>query len=159
MTADSVRKRAVRAHMAATGLSYTAAARALDAPYKPDCISISECMQENGFTYAEAVAFLEDPGNEIMCEVCGWTYKMVCPECAKGCGCEWRCSGWRHREWNYDDDPEPEPCYNCGTRGCPGYCDDYQTYNLRDDGRCVWCGNEGCGETCKDPDFAGLPEP
>ena len=22
-------------------------------------------------------------------------------------------------------------CWNCGGCGCPGYCDDYQTYNLR----------------------------
>jgi hypothetical protein len=22
-------------------------------------------------------------------------------------------------------------CMNCGGCGCPGYCDDYQTYNLR----------------------------
>lgn len=22
-------------------------------------------------------------------------------------------------------------CPNCGGCGCPGYCDDYQTYNLR----------------------------
>lgn len=22
-------------------------------------------------------------------------------------------------------------CFNCGGCGCPGYCDDYQTYNLR----------------------------
>jgi hypothetical protein len=44
----------------------------------------------------------------------------------------------------YDDDlcpdccEEPCRCYEadqtcdlCGTPGCPGYCDDYQTYNLR----------------------------
>jgi hypothetical protein len=24
-----------------------------------------------------------------------------------------------------------EPCFGCGEIGCPGYCDDYQTYNLR----------------------------
>jgi hypothetical protein len=22
-------------------------------------------------------------------------------------------------------------CFSCGGCGCPGYCDDYQTYNLR----------------------------
>lgn len=26
-----------------------------------------------------------------------------------------------------------EHCINCGACGCPGYCDDYQTYNLRPD--------------------------
>lgn len=24
-----------------------------------------------------------------------------------------------------------EPCFACGELQCPGYCDDYQTYNLR----------------------------
>lgn len=24
-----------------------------------------------------------------------------------------------------------EHCFGCGGCGCPGYCDDYQTYNLR----------------------------
>ncbi len=23
------------------------------------------------------------------------------------------------------------PCFSCGGHRCPGYCDDYQTYNLR----------------------------
>ncbi len=26
---------------------------------------------------------------------------------------------------------EHQHCMNCGQCGCPGYCDDYQTYNLR----------------------------
>jgi hypothetical protein len=102
--------------MAATGLSYTAAAAALDAPFKPGYISITECMQENGWDYAEAVAFLEDPANELLCEVCGWTMGMICPECSKGCGCETRCSGWRHAEWGFedDDDPASSECPECG---------------------------------------------
>lgn len=45
---------------------------------------------------------------------------------------------------NYQDDPHDEDCYDedtgdlicdpclkCGAHHCPGYCDDYQTYNLR----------------------------
>jgi hypothetical protein len=45
-----------------------------------------------------------------------------------------------------DDDEDDEPCHydgddyeyhfhclNCGGCDCPGYCDDYQTYNLRPD--------------------------
>lgn len=49
-------------------------------------------------TPAEAVAIMTDPANEVMCERCGWTNGMVCPECS-GCGCEngW-CTGWRHKE-------------------------------------------------------------
>lgn len=75
---------------------------------------------------------LLDPGNQVMCEVCGWTWNMVCPECPKGCGCEYRCTGWRHGEYRHEDDElEGDPCFSCGEPGCPGYCDDYQTYNLR----------------------------
>jgi hypothetical protein len=29
------------------------------------------------------------------------------------------------------DDCIHEHCFNCGECECPGYCDDYQTYNLR----------------------------
>lgn len=42
----------------------------------------------------------------------------ICPDCYEPDG---RCVC-------YDED---EPCFSCGTPGCPGYCDDYQTYNLR----------------------------
>ena len=39
-------------------------------------------------------------------------------------------------EHDCDDACELEGCFhnhcaNCGECGCPGYCDDYQTYNLR----------------------------
>ena len=41
----------------------------------------------------------------------------VCPECGY-----WPC---------IDESDEGESCDFCGEPGCPGYCDDYQTYNLR----------------------------
>lgn len=44
-------------------------------------------------------------------------YDDLCPDCA-----EWR-------EHCHCD--EPQICGRCGTQNCPGYCDDYQTYNLR----------------------------
>ncbi|MEU7855157.1 hypothetical protein [Nonomuraea sp. NPDC049141] len=44
-------------------------------------------------TPLEAVAIMTDPANQILCEDCGWTMGMICPECTKGCGCETRCSG------------------------------------------------------------------
>jgi hypothetical protein len=44
-----------------------------------------------------------------------------CPDCG-----QWGCYGC-------GDEGEGEPCFNCGEPGCPGYCDDYQTYNLRPD--------------------------
>lgn len=80
-------------------------------------------------------ADLLDPGNQEACDRCGWTYNMLCPECP-GCGCyDYSCTGWRHDESRAatgdDFDDEGQPCFNCGEPGCPGYCDDYQTYNLR----------------------------
>lgn len=41
-----------------------------------------------------------------------------------------------HDEECYDDDDRAtycthQHCSACGGCGCPGYCDDYQTYNLR----------------------------
>lgn len=35
--------------------------------------------------------------------------------------------------YNEYDEPDcrHEHCFNCGGCNCPGYCDDYQTYNLR----------------------------
>jgi len=41
-----------------------------------------------------------------------------------------------HDENCYDEDRDRwdcqhQHCFNCGECGCPGYCDDYQTYNLR----------------------------
>jgi hypothetical protein len=112
---EAHREQAVREHMAATGQPYTDAARSLDAPFKEGYISISERMAEADQTYAEAVAFLSDPANETMCETCGWTYGMVCPECTKGCGCETRCSGWRHHEFRHEDEESGELyCEECG---------------------------------------------
>ena len=34
---------------------------------------------------------------------------------------------------DYEDDlgDDEDECPSCGQSGCPGYCDDYQTYNLR----------------------------
>lgn len=44
--------------------------------------------------------------------------------------CEHDCGN----EGCYDDDDDRcrhQHCWNCGACRCPGYCDDYQTYNLR----------------------------
>lgn len=69
-------------------------------------------------TPAEAVAIMTDPANQLLCETCGWTVGMVCPECSKGCGCETRCFGWRHGEWAPEKDPleedEDNACGECG---------------------------------------------
>lgn len=69
-------------------------------------------------TVEEADAYVTDPANQTMCQVCGWTYGMVCPECLPGCGCSVRCTGWRHAEFNGDLDDYPEDrqedCPECG---------------------------------------------
>ena len=75
-------------------------------------------------TYKGAVDYLRhqqnDPANQVMCKTCGWTYGMVCPECAEGCGCEYECTGWRHAEMraatgDYDeDDDNGMGCSECG---------------------------------------------
>ncbi|MFJ8209707.1 hypothetical protein [Streptomyces sp. NPDC096033] len=60
-----------------------------------------------------------------MCTACGWTYGIICPECA-GCGCSIGCSGWRHGEYGDQDDAEP---YDCGDDLCAG-CDECSPYGL-----------------------------
>lgn len=52
----------------------------------------------------------------MACTLCVYTCED-CPECSE-CFCSCRC------------DMEMV-CPNCGQTNCPGYCDDYQTYNLR----------------------------
>lgn len=39
---------------------------------------------------------------------------LGCDDTDCDCGCHWE-----------------NACINCGKPSCPGYCDDYQTYNLR----------------------------
>lgn len=68
-------------------------------------IEIRELADENDWTVEEAEAFYDDPRNQVMCDTCGWTWGMGCPECVPGCGCNnGRCSGWRHREYRHEDD-------------------------------------------------------
>ena len=38
-----------------------------------------------------------------------------------------RCEGCQFGDCEYHKDP----CFNCSEFDCAGYCDDYQTYNLR----------------------------
>jgi hypothetical protein len=76
---------------------------------------IQELAESNDYTFIEAQAVYEDPRNQVMCQECGWTYGMVCPECP-GCGCyNGRCTGWRHGEFDDDDeDRERDECPDCG---------------------------------------------
>lgn len=54
-------------------------------------------------TYAVARQVVDtEPCYKLLCETCGWTLDMICPECP-GCGCySGECDGWRHG--NYVDD-------------------------------------------------------
>ncbi|MFE0472393.1 hypothetical protein ACFW2V_12335 [Streptomyces sp. NPDC058947] len=55
-------------------------------------------------TYASALQVVQtEPRYKVLCEACGWSLEMICPECAKGCGCETSCTGWRHGELGYGD--------------------------------------------------------
>ncbi len=88
--------RAARERQQRTGGNYTKALRAVRV--------IAEIAEDNDWTFDEAEAFYDDPGNEVACENCCWTYKMLCPECP-GCGCyNGRCSGWRHEEYMHPDE-------------------------------------------------------
>lgn len=100
--------RAIRDRQTKTGKSYADA--------RTDVLRIQELAESGEYTYDEAQQVFDDPANDVMCEICGWTYGMVCPECA-GCGCDHRCTGWRHAEFASDDaDPEEYrvECEECG---------------------------------------------
>jgi hypothetical protein len=80
--------------------------------------------QNPDLTYTEASEILADPANQLLCETCGWTLGMICPECP-GCACyNGRCSGWRHGEYAHEDDRDPseDACDECGgTFSLAGY--------------------------------------
>jgi hypothetical protein len=93
--------RAARHRARATGEKYTEARAAL--------LAIRERMELFDETFEEAEACLADPRNQLLCDTCGWTVGMICPECSPGCGCATNCSGWRHHEYRHEDDIEDEP--------------------------------------------------
>lgn len=100
-------KKLIRARMSAAGETYTDATEAVSI--------IRERMAECDETFDEAQGWYDDPRNELLCETCGWTVGMVCPECS-GCGCNnFTCTGWRHREYMHEDDlAELYACEECG---------------------------------------------
>jgi hypothetical protein len=52
----------------------------------------------------------------MACTLCVWICEE-CPECSE-CFCSCRCDQVYY-------------CNSCGQPNCPGYCDDFVTYNLR----------------------------
>jgi len=63
-------------------------------------------------------------------------YEQACPEPVHdGEADDWEPCHHDHDEDCYDYQGffacRHQHCFACGGCGCPGYCDDYQTYNLR----------------------------
>jgi hypothetical protein len=124
---NHARKAALADLKAELGIKHTDAIAVLDHPDEGERETIAQYLVEYSDinTYGEAVDYLRqeqnNPRNQVLCERCGWTGGMACPEC-DGCGCDRSCTGWRHAE--YDPDPEPmSGCRECGAGGDPyGEC-------------------------------------
>ncbi|MGW4784960.1 hypothetical protein [Streptomyces sp. NPDC004230] len=99
MPKDHARKSALASIKDELGVKHTDAIALLDHPDADERDTLGEYLQTyDGInTYSEAVNYLRlqqnDPANQLMCRDCGWTYGMVCPECANGCGREYDCTG------------------------------------------------------------------
>ncbi|MFE4915842.1 hypothetical protein ACFRCX_30525 [Streptomyces sp. NPDC056652] len=128
MPKNHARKKALANLKVELGIKHADAISLLDHPNDNERETLAEYLETyvDINTYKEAVDYLRreqnDPRNQIMCRDCGWTYGMVCPECAKGCGCEYECTGWRHEEMraatgDYDEDDDPNACPECGAGG------------------------------------------
>lgn len=109
-----------RAHAFAAAVALRRAHAGEDEPTARTAVEhIQDIAARNQWTFAEAQVEYDDPRNEVMCDKCGWTYGMVCPECP-GCGCyNTRCSGWRHDEFMDPDERaelerERNECPECG---------------------------------------------
>ncbi len=65
-------------------------------------------------------------GTNFPCQHARKTGEHMCRVCSR-CG-----FGWMEQPQDANTgEEEHEHCFNCGVCGCAGYCDDYQTYNLR----------------------------
>jgi hypothetical protein len=110
MTRNAGAKLEIRARMARSGETYQQAAESVAV--------IHELFDGSDMfaSLADAEAWFDNPANKVMCTDCGWTFGMVCPECAKGCGCNnLTCSGWRHREFmSEDEEAVLHECPDCG---------------------------------------------
>lgn len=110
------------------GIKHADAIALLDHPDDVERSWLCEYLQRyDGITtYKDAVAYLEqernDPANQVICDTCGWTAGMSCPECP-GCGCyNLKCSGWRHHEYmTKEEADELAECPDCGGDTRTGY--------------------------------------
>jgi hypothetical protein len=121
MPKNHARKNQLAALKDELGVKHTDAIALLDHPEPEDRATLAGLIYtyEGIDTYKDAVAYLEqernDPANQLLCETCGWTVGMVCPECP-GCGCyNGQCSGWRHNEYMDEEQrAEQYACEECG---------------------------------------------
>jgi hypothetical protein len=129
MPKNHARKKTLADLKVELGIKHACAIALLDHPDPDERETLVEYLEAyvDINTYREAVDYLRqeqnDPRNQILCERCGWTNGMVCPECEKGCGCEYDCTGWRHEEMRAatgdfgDDDYDLDACPECGAGG------------------------------------------
>ncbi|WP_195911434.1 hypothetical protein [Streptomyces kaniharaensis] len=123
MPKDHARKKALANLKTNLGIKHACAVALLDHPDPAERDLLEEYLETytDVTTYREAVDYLRqqqnDPRNQLLCERCGWTVGMICPECS-GCGCVYGCTGWRHDEWAHEEDRiDPVGCPDCGA-GC-----------------------------------------
>jgi hypothetical protein len=165
MPKDHARKKALASLKEELGIKHADAIALLDHPDPDERQTLAEYLAEyiDINTYAEAVAYLEQerPLNELLCEKCGWTVRMVCPECP-GCGCyNGRCSGWRHSEYQDEMDAatgdyDPDSgiyCEDCGAGSSSPYDDCTCYYDDEDEGQ------EHEAAPAPDPERVELPFP
>lgn len=128
MPKQHARKKALTALKDELGIKHACAIALLDHPDADERETLERYLEEYAdiTTYREALDYLRqqqtDPANQVMCDRCGWTNGMVCPECEPGCGCSVGCTGWRHEEvraatGDYDEDDDPYGCPECGAGG------------------------------------------
>jgi hypothetical protein len=115
-----------------------------------DCIWLAHPQANRCFRPARCHETAEaTPADAPVCKICNDTgmvqcaeqdgtgvYEQACPEPVHdGEPVDWEPCEHDHGDDCYDDLEElncyHEHCSNCGGCNCPGYCDDYQTYNLR----------------------------
>ncbi|MFJ7990358.1 hypothetical protein [Streptomyces sp. NPDC096351] len=139
------------------GIKHTCAIALLEHPDPDEAQLLIECLESQASitTYRGAVDYLaqvkNDPAHQLLCEKCGWTRGMVCPECTPGCGCVTDCTGWRHQQDGgagnevEDDSDTGWTCQECGHGEGTEYdegCD------CEDDGPCQECGHTWNAPEC-----------
>jgi hypothetical protein len=89
-------------------------------------------------TYSDALHVIKtEPRYQVLCKTCGWSLEMICPECAKGCGCETSCTGWRHANFADNSFEEDDDLYDEGyyeedeepNEADEGYDDSFEDYD------------------------------